>query len=1565
MEEQNSFELGDRVYISGGVLDGLRGRVYYLNEDLLEILPEGEFHRVVKIPIVDGDFDPELQITAAYTLEKRASPAFVAQNDFQVEYLAETITEEGKFGTVYTIKEINEDEDSAVFTDETGADKKIVFGFIGIPRDEDFSVLRVREPPEVEKEAVAHSKEEVEQEEEDLTILGDVEIPDIQSFKEIPVTQQYYPDITQRNEMLQDLLSTYSIRQQKNPDKQSEVRKLVELMILLRNDIIRYSKSGEPMGQNSTTFSTLIDLLQGTHVPLARQVADAKRVVYLDHSVEGLKAIAKDQPSEDPTSTPFDSVVVQYLQDTIRAGNEFQDTQLSGIQSQVLNTDVLPNWFLGWEGYFQRHMASWVSGASENNLPFSTDTEFLRFPVPDLESASVEGLPPVGNEKDKIVGTDDLGYVTMSLLRGLGPRSGRLREKEPQRVIESAESVVAMNYLLFPLKYDADLGSVRSGKLAIDIGKSMMAPRTLLSILREQGGVSDVPSAGSIISLNGASIGNITIEDWLQGQPLGANGLGDILATLSSFGLSVRELSVDQMAVLIEKIDAYRALVRTTIVNYVEKAEKELSEIALQNNPLLEQVTVQEIITKLMGEPNFQKKILEFQNRFPSYRENDIALFATLFVYMYDFTFAALAGGPRSLQIEIRRSARKTYLRRVYESMMLMKKKLNAGMPPEPNPCPHVRSLDMVRKVKDSTQRLKLLNKFITDFGGEKKDNWLKCIVCSKQCLCNHEILLLQEFMKPREKEALHKELLLAFSGGQFHGGYMCKNCGQSISSVEYDTSLEYDDEGRPMMGRAVLVDNDAIEEDLVEQMLGTPAEAVVEIQFDTSLQKTIYKAARQILSLVGIQASLEGYKTIVRRVGAEMGKLQSREDYSKYQKAAKTKGLATQDYDILFNRILVVSVAAYSLIDIQTTIPGYVVRYKLPGYKASFAGAPMGSENERGGIEYISGAVASVMKAEAPWNMTGFQKEKSDAKRQATIAKLVGSMCLSALSNSEIQQDIAMKKEYLEKTYGKTTQDLGLVEKVPTGFFPQQWKRDDVKTNAVPEAASSQEKSRAWIVQAHGVARESALLMEGSPYAETSCCFHPIQSPLAFWSEKEKSLPSLTKKDIITGPRGSHLAVHYKARRLDITRAIPSDAILYRIFLKVCFQGDRKGLPHEPGYDNLCPHCGFTFPAEMNDELGKGALDAQKVVYTRDAFQELLDEAHRQYRVTPPISKRLVSGAGLFEKLIKIQTAPFAEWGATLSTIIAELNKLPENKPVEDIDLATIYGTLSNYAEEFTQELVGRLRLENRQILDKLVDQPPSALVESMRTYFLIPFQRLSTGFNTKNLQVQKSYDLPPGTEVDVNKNIAGHLEFMGDLVKRMKGITRGKIEYARTQLMEILPIIQQEIRTPLLPGGSIGLPYLLKTIVLGILAGCANPNFIPEGMDIVKGEAVDMEARGAMQIIAVCLSRFLSEGLNFSPEEIRSMIARRNEVEKTRIVSKFKTMTPEEKAVELMNKRLGLGDWSIGGTAAIYRLNETQYERERRERTEMGIVGVEEGGAAPGDEDGYAVDQTNADDY
>jgi hypothetical protein len=198
---------------------------------------------------------------------------------------------------------------------------------------------------------------------------------------------------------------------------------------------------------------------------------------------------------------------------------------------------------------------------------------------------------------------------------------------------------------------------------------------------------------------------------------------------------------------------------------------------------------------------------------------------------------------------------------------------------------------------------------------------------------------------------------------------------------------------------------------------------------------------------------------------------------------------------------------------------------------------------------------------------------------------------------------------------------------------------------------------------------------------------------------------------------------------------------------------------------------------------------------------------------------------------------------------------------------------------------------------------------------------------------------------------------------------------------MSRILPIIQNEIRANLIPGGAQAIPYLVTALVIGVLGDFVNPNVIPTGSG-ESGGAYEPTARVPLSIMEVCLSRYQLEALAYSEEQIREMIARRVDAEKMTFINRLDRLSPEEKKVELMKKRLGLGEWSVGGTKAIFSLDPDQYERERVQRIEMGLGDFVTdtdamaaaaamlsddnfGGGGMGAESGYDNEQMAADDY
>ena len=100
------------------------------------------------------------------------------------------------------------------------------------------------------------------------------------------------------------------------------------------------------------------------------------------------------------------------------------------------------------------------------------------------------------------------------------------------------------------------------------------------------------------------------------------------------------------------------------------------------------------------------------------------------------------------------------------------------------------------------------------------------------------------------------------------------------------------------------------------------------------------------------------------------------------------------------------------------------------------------------------------------------------------------------------------------------------------------------------------------------------------------------------------------------------------------------------------------------------------------------------------------------------------------------------------------------------------------------------------------------------------------------------------------------------------------------------------------------------------------------------------DPSIRFLLELIVLTLDKYNREKMSFDDEEIKNLIAIREEKERVNIIKNFDKLTDEEKHIELENKRLGIGKWAVGGTSKIYKYDAEYYDEEREKRLDAGIV-------------------------
>jgi hypothetical protein len=184
-----------------------------------------------------------------------------------------------------------------------------------------------------------------------------------------------------------------------------------------------------------------------------------------------------------------------------------------------------------------------------------------------------------------------------------------------------------------------------------------------------------------------------------------------------------------------------------------------------------------------------------------------------------------------------------------------------------------------------------------------------------------------------------------------------------------------------------------------------------------------------------------------------------------------------------------------------------------------------------------------------------------------------------------------------------------------------------------------------------------------------------------------------------------------------------------------------------------------------------------------------------------------------------------------------------------------------------------------------------------------------------------------------DDRKTLEAYLSIHKDQVAKIKeeilkeNIPKEKIQRIIEKLRIVIPTLIRVLRPNVIPFGGIGLNYLKNAMIAGIFWEFINPQTVGN--------------KSLLKVMAWCLlkPRQPDENTILSPDEIRKIIAARNESEKVEIIKDFDRMEPDEKRAELAMKALGLGRWARGASKGIFSYDEEQQAFEAGERVRRGL--------------------------
>jgi hypothetical protein len=1611
-------ELGDRVWIESTKYGRIIGRVYFREPDLIRVMPDGITNKLYDYPRIFNDeedrFDDDLGVTISYVLEKAKFPTWVEQQDLQVGQKFDALTADGELVTSYRIQSIDRTQDSVEILDSDGQTQQIAFEFAGIPRDASFAIIRITgieqtendtgrvegqteivvEPGDIISEPVEGNFSEgevgVPQSNEGIRandanqaeaqqprpsvplfkFLGFVERTKKQEFiQELRESERIYPDSVQKVDALNDLLGILDRDEQKNPVNQRAIRILMETIFALKQETIARRSDGTIVGAKKLSFQSLIDMFRHGHVPLGRTVLDfALKIVTAEYD----SLLKKDDAPPEVTDDYF----AERLVDILELADKFQKQEEGFGVGTASNPEMNPRYYENMANFLKSLSPIFSKNTSPPTFEPAVDQDFIRRALPDRISPELETITRYSFQKIDEDGANyldlvDLHNAAYSYRRVLGKTwrkdvsPGAPNSKFP---LLPAERSHVDHYLLIPLDEGVSYGSTRSGNLAYDMANAITPSTPFFKLLERYGDPQDIPSANSILILNptGGSMGNIQLADYIAAQRLQGYGLGDFGPILVNLGLDKAEYSKDLAGVLDKKVrlaqNSLKSMLGTLRESLVTAQEEERSPAtgtASATAPALKVLTNEgfdRLEEKLRTEPLISDALTRFALTNSTLKTSDLAQIAYLMNVFSDYMLATLGQQATYIAVERFRAIRAIFLRSLNESIRRKLAEEFHGEAPMPNKCAHVAKMNTIRKVDDEQDRYILLAKLLTKFQGARYENYIECSLCNKHLMCVHERLQIQAYLNPKDREQLTKELYLNFSGGQFHGKFICRNCGQPITEIPYDSNLEFDDQGRPMMGRSVITDAPT-QEDTLMAVLGAPVGKIPEITFDDPTETDIYRVLKELSDRLGIYMDLKGYRRVIDRVKAPL--LAREADYRKRfgtLTAAQKRERKIPELTIYRSAQLVLLCGAMLLIEIQTHIPDYVIRTAIVGCQAGFTGFPIGEETDKTGVNYMACAIASIKKKQSPWTETGFLSVANEVRRAANISDLLMKTIGTILTvDATIKIKLQEKIKYLE-FIKQQEQGLRNKDEIPDKFLPTPFNPagsvEDTETAVarpiIAEAASELEKVRAWIIEAHALAKKTAVLIRGSPYQETTCCLSNIQYPKNFWLAAS-DLPRLQGRTIIPKDNTPFLQVHFQPRKLAQISVKPQEEFYHRLFLSACFRGQHRGLAHQVGLTNRCRWCGFQFPGNPKDirvdEDGKLALEEQQIETGSGEFQELLDSIHIAYQADQFVQQTPTEFDAILKDLADINPPPLANWREVYLETLRALKSLAPNSSSEDV--AIQLAVISSAASEAIEDVHARLKKPSiQEFLADISRQNWSNFLSILEQYFLIPANRLVTNFEIEKMLVPSEYQLSfdhirtiqdniLSPELAIVNRLKGYLTAKSDASSSgMVETIRRKLDFFVGQIRQLIEF-KNRITERIVPGTGKTMNYIQKICLYGTLSTLFSEQ-IGFG-NIATTQTIN--PRILLEFVELSLVKYGQERLSFSDQDIKNMIEIRNEKERQTFIKDFDVLDDEMRRVELTKKYLGIGKWAFGASKAVYAYDPEQWDREQGERAKAGI--------------------------
>ena len=1234
-------ELGDRVTIISNVFKSTTGRIVYRDDKLIRVRPEHRATSGVDFPLDPATqlFTDAIGVSEVLIHEKRTNPAFAAQlaifpND-RVLFYSTTGDVVGEPVIVDHIV-VSDTEDAIVLSDG----RVIDFGFIG-PQDPIAIVLPYQLPEEsgrVEDQPAVEIQEEVPDWEAELAELGIVTGP--------VIDDRTYDDVTQREDMFISLLQNIPYKKQKDPRLLSRLYRETDILIALKNALVVRDADNAIIKNEKRSYvaHTLNDVLEKEPVPLSAllPIAAVKKVLYVDDGEGG-----------ERTDVVVRNDTMALIQ-TLRAAEAY--TAATGKDA------------------FASYIHS-IDAANRVLMPISVstqktryDTDVLRSQIPPRPMEGYQRDLPPGYQLSRFGGRGAMISLNASRIATVPYSKAGLSRilagsylADPKTgisfTVAEADTDEKLAYILLSKPIAHLRKPLRSSVLLWDILSSdtIRAQRKpFINYLDEQWDTQRIIHEGNDIVV--AALVKERVKPSLSYMDR------ESVNTLDSLGLRSLEMTGSLVAALQlgTAQDAWRSQEdrrKQRAVVAKETASQPVVGTSLATDSAL-------LAPEVLGNDQLKgvlTSVTDPLNAVAAITEGSSGTLLPLWIAIANKSdVAVIEPLEKSAESETRRlqAARATYLA----------KNERFRSKPKFNPCKHATEIERIRNIKDSHKRMDMLETYIQTMGSGQAGHWILCGLCKLPLVCKHEVLLLQEFRHPGRGTALHKALLLDYASPHvFEGSYICKLCGQPIQQIEYDTHLEFDDDGVPLAGRAVIEDepdengdDDTNELDILEESG----------KRFTGTDKQLYYIARTILERCGITGTEDMYDGMIaatkdflrvmvpdeayyngRRALALKAADDAKKAVAEGKKAAAVR--VPPEYRKYLANFQVAVLGALTLFELQTS--GLAIPFPAPGCVFATEGFPLDGDAPetagRGGLSYIGCVVAGIYRNDMPWKATTWATETDLAKRRTAAIGAIetAAMRLLGLPNTPPLTTVTetYRKRFADRREARSTAESSdalpsRADVLPPAFLPLPFQKPLTKEGGAVanEAALARDiGSRGYAeleefigVRVHALTHRvltefnrAAQGVQRHPMkSEGICCATKLQdvkvrglgyNALAIPEATKREIAvlgnaGLEKRDSAAPGRGTHIVVPWSAPLIAAQLPALQPELYYKLFLKKCAKGRRYGMTHE--FNTLptlsvCRHCGLTLPAEMR------FLTISEIVETRDIVRKLAEQEEQR----------------------------------------------------------------------------------------------------------------------------------------------------------------------------------------------------------------------------------------------------------------------------------------------------------------------------------------------------------------